>query len=623
MKEMTAFEKLRIVLTPRSFRISAALLLLMFLSVGIPACIYTTNVHNTGLGFAGIAFWDWMYSPILYTAAVCLLLICVTLTLRKQIELLLPWKDLAVLTGIIMGLNILFNAYVLETMGQLPLILLLTIAALCLGVFLLRKVSYAVWLAVFIFSLVAQAAKAEGAIVDFKNLMEVFGTTWNDAKIYLTWQKVLLAAGGIPLSLLLYHFIYRWLRKRNCYTVGTTGATALILFLLGNGLLRDRIPCGQQFIWPLGNSEYIVTESIKAAMGLYRINDMLGKIPEADCAQPTAVISPKDSDIICIVHIGESVRADHLTINGWQRNTTPYLQSVESLINFRDCVAAASVTTRAWLSILTTFRRDYITEKNPEMLKGSPSLVDFCARSGFSCATFWDHKAISDTVPSVFQTEARLFSRSAERYYERAEHAKVLAQVQQVHDYISTKQRQNKFLLINNFGSHYAFFGFDHDHAVFRPYGFDVPPQELNDKPEEAEKVVNSYDNTIHDLDTYIHDLLEPLKGRPYLYIYISDHGEFVGQEGYWGRAMVSDNFFHKSGACKVPFFVIYSPELEQLHPHFKDALATLRANTPLLVGQEHVLHTVLGLLGISTPYYDSSLDLTTPHPVPYTGPHP
>lgn len=610
-------------LTKRTFVVSSLLLILMLSAVVVPFCIYTTYVYNTGSGFAGIPFWDWMYSPILYTGAACLFGVSFILTIRKGGELLLSWQELMVLTGIITGLNLIFNAYFFETIGQFPLILLLNIAALCLGVVLLRKVSYAVWLVVFILSLAAQAAKAEGAIVDFKNLMEVFATTWNDAKIYLTWKNVLLAVAGIPLSLLAYHLIYQWIRKRNGYTVGMTGSVALGLFLMGNGLLRDRIPCGQQFIWPLGNSEYFLTEGIKAVVGLHRINDVLGKIPDAECAQPTAVITPKDSDVICILHIGESVRADHLTINGWHRNTTPYLQSVENIINFRDCVAAASVTTRAWLSIMTTFRRDYITEKNPEMLKASPSLVDFCARSGFSCATFWDCKVITDTVPSVFQTEAKLFSRSADKYYERQENTGGGAQLKQIHDYINTKQRQNKFLLVNNSGSHYTFLGFDQENAYFRPYGFDVPPQELNDKPEEAEKVVNAYDNTIRDLDTYIHNLLEPLKGRPYLYIYVSDHGEFVGQEGYWGRAMVPDGFFHKCGACKVPFFLIYSPEFEQLIPHFKEALATLRNNTSLLVGQEHIFHTVLGLLGISTSYYENSLDLTTPHPAPYTGPHP
>lgn len=623
VKEMTALKKLRTIFSGHGFLISAALLLLALLSVAIPACIYTENVYNTGKGFAGIAFWDWMYSPLLYGAAVVLLGVYCLLAYKRAASILLPWRDLLKLAAVVFGLNLVFNAFAVETAGQFPLTLLLTMACLCLGVSLLRLASFGVWLVVFVLSMAAHAAKAVGAVVDFKNLMEVFGTTWEDAKIYLSWGNVLLAVVGIPLVIVMYYFIYAWLNKKNRYTLGCTGAAALCLFLLGNGLLRDRIPCGQQFIWPLGNSEYFLTESIKAAVGMQRVKDVIGKIPAAEDAVPTAVAAPKDADIICILHIGESVRADHLSLNGWQHDTTPYLKSCEQLINYRDCVAAASVTTRAWMSIMTTFRRDYITEKDKTMLKNSPSLVDFCAKSGFSCATFWAYNVLSDSVPSVFQAQAKIFSRSAEKFYEMPKTGLPFAQLKQVDSYIKSKQQENKFILINNEGSHYNFGIFDKENAVFKPYGFDVDPQVLNTNPAEAEKVVNSYDNTIHDLDAYIQQLLEPLKGRPYLYIYVSDHGEYVGQEGYWCRHTVPDGFFHTCGACKVPFIVIYSPEFENLHPHFKEALAALRSNSSLLMGQEHIFHTLLGLLGIQTPYYDSSLDLTTPHPAPYAGPHP
>lgn len=621
--EMTTLKKLRTILPRTNFLISAALLLLMLGAVGIPACIYTENVHNTGKGFAGIAFWDWMYSPILYGAALVLLIVYYWLAYRRAASFLLQWKDLLKLSAVAFGLNLVFNAYAVETAGQFPLTLLLTIACLCLGVSLLRQASFIVWLVVFMLSMTAHAAKTVGAVMDFRNLLEVFGTTWEDAKIYLSWGNILLVIIGIPLIITMYYFIWTWMNKKNRYTLGCTGTTALCCFLLGNGIMRDKIPCNQQFIWPLGNSEYLVTESIKAAVSLQSIRQVINKTPAAEQAVPSAVTAPMDADIICILHIGESVRADHLSLNGYHRDTTPYLKTCEQLINFKDCVAAASVTTRAWMSIMTTFRRDYITEKDKNMLKESPSLVDFCAKSGFSCATFWAYNVISDPVPSVFQQQAKIFSRSAERFYEMPQNSLPFAQLNQVESYIRSKQKQNKFCLINNIGSHYPFGTFDKEKAVFKPYGFDVVPEALNGDPVEAEKVINSYDNTVHDLDVYIQQLLEPLKGRPYLYIFVSDHGEYVGQEGYWSRHTVPDGLFHSSGACKVPFIIIYSPEFENLHPHFKKALAVLRSNTSLLVGQEHIFHTLLGLLGIHTPYYDSRFDLTTPHPVPYSGPHP
>lgn len=40
-------------------------------------------------------------------------------------------------------------------------------------------------------------------------------------------------------------------------------------------------------------------------------------------------------------------------------------------------------------------------------------------------------------------------------------------------------------------------------------------------------------------------------------------------------------------------------------------------------IGQEHIFHTLLGIFGIQTPYYDEELDLSSDKAKPYTGPHP
>ncbi len=42
-----------------------------------------------------------------------------------------------------------------------------------------------------------------------------------------------------------------------------------------------------------------------------------------------------------------------------------------------------------------------------------------------------------------------------------------------------------------------------------------------------------------------------------------------------------------------------------------------------MTVGQEHVFHTLLGLFGVQTPWYNPLLDLTRPGALPYSGPRP
>ena len=65
------------------------------------------------------------------------------------------------------------------------------------------------------------------------------------------------------------------------------------------------------------------------------------------------------------------------------------------------------------------------------------------------------------------------------------------------------------------------------------------------------------------------------------------------------------------------------SPEFEALHPHFAEALRQLRAHSRMTVAHEHLFHTVLGLLGIETPFYAPELDLCNPAAQPYDGEQP
>ena len=69
---------------------------------------------------------------------------------------------------------------------------------------------------------------------------------------------------------------------------------------------------------------------------------------------------------------------------------------------------------------------------------------------------------------------------------------------------------------------------------------------------------------------------------------------------------------------CLLP-----SPEFAALHPEFAEALQRLRRHAAFTVGQEHIFHTLLGLVGLQTPHYREELDLCPPAARPYTGPCP
>lgn len=187
---------------------------------------------------------------------------------------------------------------------------------------------------------------------------------------------------------------------------------------------------------------------------------------------------------------------------------------------------------------------------------------------------------------------------------------------------VTSETNNNLFCFINNSGSHLPFFDYSQQHPPFSPASPQAYKDKPKDSPQAAEKVRNAYDNTIHHLDAYIAQLLRLLKGQPFLYVYISDHGEYIGEHQVWQRSGDHHLFFN-SYACQVPFLIIASPEFEQQNPHFQEALKQLKNHRSMCIGHEHIFHTILGLFGIQTPYYEADLDLTSEKVLPYSGPHP
>ena len=452
--------------------------------------------------------------------------------------------------------------------------------------------------------------------------MQIYGTSWQDAQFYLTWTNILIAICSIIISFSAWYIIERKLKTINCATLFSHGLLLLSSVLGIMLLLKNNIPVNEKYVWPLGNTQNLVVKSKHAFDSINKINKLMSLLPTDDVTNATISPENKYEGIICIVHAGESVSANHLSINGYKRKTTPWLEQQPSLINFKDCVASAIVTDRAVLTMLTNGRRDFLTEKNAKYLPSSPSLVDFFKSCNFQCATFWDNAYLNNSDNNLFAKQVEYFNRKADSIYGYPE-PHYIEQLKGIFDFTDKNEGKNQFLLINNFGSHAFFSGYDHNSPPFKIIKEPQADFRPKDNVEHAEIFINAYDSTIHQTDKFIASIAEHLAGKPFIYIYMSDHGEYLGDNGYWQRNQAPFEQFHQHEPCKVPFFIYASPEFEDKHPHFKEALAQLRKNQNISTAHEHLFHTVLGLMNIETSFYDIELDLTKPSVKPYTGPHP
>lgn len=595
--------------------------LILLLSLGIP---YVAYMHQTVVRpiTNGIPLWDWPYSNIILFFSLCTMILAGIMCRVKGLEINHRRKTWGVLVGAALLWFVSANPYCGDMWSQLPLTILFLYASWCFAIALLRPLSFLVCLVILLFSFIEYSTSLTGILFTEDTFMQIFSTTWTDAKTYLTFFNITLIIAAVVVSCVLYVPVYVCLRRSKFWVLILHASVAFSLFLTALRPLETHLQVGSRYVWPLGIFTEIGSNIGRATISIHRIQKYISLLPQREETSINGSLLTKDEGVICFLHVGESLRADHCSFNGYERETCPHLHHHPDMINFPDCISVASATDKAMLAILTDCRRNFLDYTRNEQHQISGSLMDYFSGAHFTCLSYWGPGTI-ESPKKLIGMQTAFFCRAAEKkVFVPGNSANQLPCIKEDLDALVQK---NVFVLINNRGSH----------AFFEDYNLSDPPftptriLSANDSPRPGtdpaikDVFINAYDNTVHHTDSFIHDLLTHFKGRPFVYIYISDHGEYLGKEGYWMRGNAPHDAYFKGGACQVPFFIIASPEFEALHPHFHEALEELRKHRDMSTGHEHIFHTVLGLFGIRTSAYSQELDLCSPKVQQYTGPHP
>ena len=103
-------------------------------------------------------------------------------------------------------------------------------------------------------------------------------------------------------------------------------------------------------------------------------------------------------------------------------------------------------------------------------------------------------------------------------------------------------------------------------------------------------QVINSYDNSIVYTDWVLEEMILRLEDRCAVLIYLSDHGESLGENGQWLHAAGAEET--KNPACVV----WYSDSFEQRYP---DKIQALRLNSQKRYRTDFLFHSVLDIANI------------------------
>ena len=303
---------------------------------------------------------------------------------------------------------------------------------------------------------------------------------------------------------------------------------------------------------------------------------------------------------LLVLAIGETVRSANFGLSGYARQNTPELSQLDLVVYPR--VQACGTSTEVSLPCMFApiGRRDY----DEKRIRNEQSLLHVLARVGVGvywidnqsgckgvCAGLPQERIPGDADPAFCDGERCLDSILLPRLA-----ATVAA------------SPGDLVVVLHMLGNHGPAYSRRYP-PEFRKF---VPTCESLELSEcSQDEIVNAYDNAIlytdHVLASLVH-YLETQTGRATGLIYVSDHGESLGESGFYLHGLP----YRIAPAVQreVPMLIWLSDSLQ------RDAgisTACLRQGVSSEVAHDHLFHSVLGLLQVETVAREPSLDLFTP----------
>lgn len=447
---------------------------------------------------------------------------------------------------------------------------------------------------------VAYFMDAYGVVIHRLMIQSALETDYSETRDLINMNLVLyIAALGVLPSLLLMktnlrfgNFSEELWRKSKFIVAAFIGCLTLILSMSMDyaSFFRNHKEI-RQMANPL-NFIYASLSYATAGNGVVEVKPI-----ERDAAI-SAFGKSQSKPTLFILVVGETARADHFGINGYERDTTPLLAQ-QNIINFSKVVSCGTETAVSVPCMFSNLGRSGYSDSKAKSQEG---LLDVINHAGISVLWRDNNSSCKGACNRVA--------------YEEMQHLQIpeLCNGSECFDEILLHQLDEKLLatdgskviVLHQKGSHGPdyFERYPQSKEVFTPV---CKTNQLQDCTKE--EVVNAFDNTIHYTDYFLNKTIEWLKTKSADYntslIYLSDHGESLGENGLYLHGMPYS--IAPKEQKQVPFFMWLSEGYSAANHVDLQCLKSIGENN---YSHDNLFHTVLGMLNIKTQVYQGDLDI-------------
>ena len=265
---------------------------------------------------------------------------------------------------------------------------------------------------------------------------------------------------------------------------------------------------------------------------------------------PAPVLKNEKPDINIVFIIGESLRDDRLSLLGYDKKTTPRLDSIkeQNLIYSKSIISGGLMTNTALNALLNRMKYPGMNQT----IEGSNNIISNAKRNHFS--TFFISNQEQRSLNYLYNIAP--VDKIDEFYCKEDINKSLETSTSFDQDLVSMMHiinfNENNFVILNQRGSHSPF---------------------KKQYPAEFAKFESSYDNTVFYTDYVLGEIINYIKNNSKKETYIiftSDHGELLGEHGKKGHG------WYEKEVYTVPFVFMplnsnkdYSEDLKNIKCHY------------------------------------------------------
>lgn len=379
-----------------------------------------------------------------------------------------------------------------------------------------------------------------------------------------------------------------------------TVAAVLLVFQPMAATMRNHTQL-RYLITPL-NTIYAIAKY--GATGVKRSDSVLVNIGVGAQLQSTADTEPP----LLLLVLGETAREDNFSNNGYPRDTTPLLSSRSDLFSSKNAWSCGTSTAESVPCMFSHLGRDAYGRRKFEY----ENLLDVLQRAGL--AVLWlDNqsgcKGVCDRIPSqkLSQPDG---SANCSPSGECQDIAMLSGLAERIEALPAEQRARGTVVVLHQMGSHGPAYSkrSQTERKRFLPECQSAALQTCS-----REEVVNAYDNSIVETDYFLANsiqwLAEKYKSRPTALMYVSDHGESLGESNLYLHGL--PYAFAPDVQKNIPWIVWMSDRMQIKTGIATHCMQAKRVNDYL--SHDNYFHSVLGLLDIRAEEYNESLDMFRP----------